>query len=584
MSAPWPERGETQPSRWVLALVAIGALAFVFRLIGLQFGLPAVYNPDEVAIMSRALAMGKGSLNPHNFLYPTFFFYVLFAWVSVYLGWTWLSGRVGSFAEIPHLYFTDPSGIYTAGRALGVLSGTAGVLLLYRLAVRFADRRGALVAALFLATAPLPVRDSHYVKHDVFATAMIIVAYLAISKVWPWNANREPATRAVVLAGAASGMAFSTHYYCVFLAIPLAYAVAQAYWRRGVSTFLGQLVVAAASMVVVFILLSPFLLSEPGTAWRDIMANRQIVVDRGVTSGAFAPALRYVEILWTDSMGLPVILLGLIGAIWMIAAQPARAALLLAFPVPFFLFITNTVPASRYLNPILPFVALFGGWAASMMAERSRVPPPAFWAAVVLAVLPGSIDSVRSGMFFRQADTRSIAEAFIEGRIPDGATVAVQPYSVQLAPSRAGLVEALTRNGGSAAAASTKFQLQLAQSPYPAPAYRLIYLGSGGLDADKIYVEYPALQDGLDPLRRLGVAYVVVKRYNNEDPATARFLSALVREGRQIAAFSPYRSGVTGAEQALVEPFLHNTDSTISDALERPGPPLEIWQIDGFGS
>lgn len=268
----------------------------------------------------------------------------------------------------------------------------------------------------------------------------------------------------------------------------------------------------------------------------------------------------------------------------MIAAQPARALLLLAFPVPFFLFITNTVPASRYLNPILPFVALFGGWAASMMAERARVPPPAFWAAVVLAVLPGSIDSVRSGMFFRQADTRSIAEAFIEGRIPDGATVALQPYSVQLEPSRAGLVEALTRNVGSAAAAATKFQLQLAQSPYPSPAYRLIFLGSGGLDADKVYVEYRALQDGLDPLRRLGVAYVVVKRYNTEDPATARFLSALVREGRQIAAFSPYRSGVTGAEQALVEPFLHNTDSTISDALERPGPPLEIWQIDGFGS
>ncbi len=138
-------------------------------------------------------------------------------------------------------------------------------------------------------------------------------------------------------------------------------------------------------MAVVFILLSPFLLIEPATAWRDIVANRQIVVDRGVTSGAFAPALRYVEILWTDSMGLPAILLGLVGAIWMIAAQPARAALLLAFPVPFFLFITNTVPASRYLNPILPFVALFGGWAASMMAERSRVPPPAFWAAVVLA-------------------------------------------------------------------------------------------------------------------------------------------------------------------------------------------------------
>ena len=172
-------------SRGLLTLSAVGGIALGLRLIGLQFGLPAVYNPDEVAIMSRALAIGKGSLNPHNFLYPTFYFYVLFAWVGVYLGWMWLSGRVGSFAEIPNLYFTDPSGIYTAGRMLGVLSGTAGVLLLYRLARTLAGQRAAIVAALFLATAPLHVRDSHYVKHDVFATTLIIVAYLAISRVWP---------------------------------------------------------------------------------------------------------------------------------------------------------------------------------------------------------------------------------------------------------------------------------------------------------------------------------------------------------------------------------------------------------------
>ena len=52
------------------------------RVPGLAFGLPAVYNPDEIAIMSRALAFAKGDLNPHNFLYPTFYFYVLFAWVG----------------------------------------------------------------------------------------------------------------------------------------------------------------------------------------------------------------------------------------------------------------------------------------------------------------------------------------------------------------------------------------------------------------------------------------------------------------------------------------------------------------------
>ena len=52
------------------------------RVRGLGFGLPAVYNPDEVAIMSRALAFAKGDLNPHNFLYPTLYFYALFGWIG----------------------------------------------------------------------------------------------------------------------------------------------------------------------------------------------------------------------------------------------------------------------------------------------------------------------------------------------------------------------------------------------------------------------------------------------------------------------------------------------------------------------
>ncbi len=68
--------------RWALAIAALVAGALALRAYALDFGLPAVYNPDEMAIMSRALAFAKGDLNPHNFLYPTFFFYVLFAWIG----------------------------------------------------------------------------------------------------------------------------------------------------------------------------------------------------------------------------------------------------------------------------------------------------------------------------------------------------------------------------------------------------------------------------------------------------------------------------------------------------------------------
>jgi hypothetical protein len=344
-------------------------------------------------------------------------------------------------------------------------------------------------------------------------------------------------------------------------------------------------VLALLASAVVFFLLSPFVVLEPVTAWRDITANRRIVVDRAVESGAFAPLRRYVEILWSDSLGLPVVLLAAGGAVLMIARNLKLAVFLLAFPLAFLLFIANTFPASRYLNPVLPFAALFAGWLLSKAASAMRAPTWAFALAVVAAAAPGFAASVRSDLFFRQDDTRTLALRHVASAVPAGSTVAIQPQSAPLTPSRESLVEALQRNIGSPDAASTKFQLQLAQDPYPAPAYRLIFLGRG-LDAEKIYVDYTELGGSreLDALRQFRVEYVVIKRYNRPDPGTLPFLTALARGGRRIATFSPYRPGTAEVEQARIEPFLHNTDTRIDAALERPGPVVEIWQLDASGS
>jgi hypothetical protein len=313
------------------------------------------------------------------------------------------------------------------------------------------------------------------------------------------------------------------------------------------------------------------------------VANREIVVDRGLESGARVPAWRYLEILWSDSMGRPVIALGAAGAIWMLAADRSRAFLLLLFPMAFLGFISMTAPASRYLNPLLPFIAICAAWMLARLSEPLRVPRAVFWIVAVACAVPPLSASIESNRFFRLDDTRTLARRFIETNIPSGATVLIQPYSVPLTPSHEGLSEALTRNLGSVDAASTKFRLQLSLDPYPEPSYRLIWLGRGGLDADKIYVDPGDLGQahGLAPLDQLGVTYVVLKRYNRLDPETMPLVAELARRARLIAVFSPYRPGTSEARQARIEPFLHNTDTRIDDALERPGPPLEIWQLNG---
>ena len=143
-------------------------------------GCLAIYNPDEVAIMSRALGFASGDLNPHNFLYPTFYFYVLFAWLGGFFALARATGAVASLGAFQTEFFTDPSRIYLAGRTLSVLCGVACIVATWWLARRMFSKSAALAAAALLTVSPIAVRDAHYVKHDVPATLAILVAFIGI--------------------------------------------------------------------------------------------------------------------------------------------------------------------------------------------------------------------------------------------------------------------------------------------------------------------------------------------------------------------------------------------------------------------
>lgn len=568
----------------VLGVVVLVALAA--RAAGVRFGLPAVYNPDEVAIMSRALGFAKGDLNPHNFLYPTLFFYVLFAWIGGYFVLARAMGWVSSLAAFQAGFFTDPSGIYLAGRALGIVCGVLTVVLVHRLAARLFNARAAVVSASFMAVAPFAVRDAHYVKHDVPVTLAVTAAMLAMWRVWfvepGKDGQHDPGLGRIVVAGALVGASVSTHYYAVFLVVPLAAGIVLRLGRQGWPRVMAGLLAAATAAAAAFTACSPFLVIEWRTAIRDIVANRQIVVDRALTAGGgFAALGRYLSMLWWDALGWPVALLSAAGGAWLTWRRPRHAAFLLLFPLTFFAFISNTVPASRYLNPILPFAVVLAGAAldelAAMAAARVRL--ALLVVATVIAAWPGLVASVRNDWLFRQTDTRTLAREFVEAHVPSGSGVLVQPYSVPLVQSRASLREALEFHLGDARRASTKFALRLAL-PETTPAYRMIYLGDGGLDADKIYVHYARLseEEALNVLLAMDVRFVVLKQYNVKEPASEPLRRALVRGGRLLAAFSPYRSFVE-AGGATAPPFLHNTDATVDASLVRPGPVVEIWEI-----
>jgi Dolichyl-phosphate-mannose-protein mannosyltransferase len=570
-------------SRWTSGVVAIAAAALALRVTALDFGLPAVYNPDEISILSRALAFAKGDPNPHNFLYPTFFFYALFAWLGAYFALARITGAVTSLNAFQQRFFIDPSGVYLAGRALGAVCGAVTTGVTAVLGRTLFDAPTGLAAAALLAVSPLAVQDAHYVKHDVPVTLGIAVALWRLARCWPEGGARGRVPHGdLVLGAAACGVAWSTHYYSVFLAVPLALTAIDARRAEGWRSVARELALAGAVAGAVFFALSPFLLVEPATAWRDIVANRQIVVDRAASHGLLANLQRYVTLLVRTGATLPVAALAGIGAVAVLFTDRRRALLLLSFPVPFLLFIANTVPASRYLNPVLPVVALLAAVAIRHLA-RALAPRRAGVAMAALTALAGAVglaDSVRVVRFFGQDDTRTLAQRVIETQAGAGATVLVQPYSVMLTQSRESLEESLAARLGSLDRLSTRARLRLAVSPWPRPAYRLLWLGDGGLDEDKIYVGYAEL--GADPLAALQarrVEYVVLKRYNVADPAVRPLAEALARGARRVATISPYRDDVAPGS-TLVAPFLHNTDTAIDPRLARPGPIVDIYRLE----
>jgi hypothetical protein len=583
----------------VAVIVLVGAW---LRSRGLAFGLPAVYNMDEAAIMSRTLALAVTGPNPHNFLYPSFYFYALFVWLGGFFLVARVSGMVTSLRAFEDSFFIDPSAIYLAGRAFSVVMGTATLVAVFSCARRIAGTAAGLAACGFLAVAPFAVQDSHYVKHDIPVTLIITLAqYAMVGALLPGTGNHSG--RWLLAAAVLSGLATSTHYYAVFLAVPLALAAVwstptgQGWLSRGGGA---RVAVAGGVMAAAFVAASPFLLVSFDTALRDVTANRAIVIDRAAAGGGWlAGAHAYGTLLFRDAIGWPVVLLALVGAGLTARRTPRVAAILLAFPVVFFAFICRTVVATRYLNPMLPTIALFAGIAVAALVthrsageSRDRARGRAIegswqirqWLAAVLlvaaAALPGLVASWRLGSFFDTPDTRALAEDFIEQTVPSGTTVLIQPYSVSLRQSQDGLREALSRHLGDPAGASAKFARQLALDPYPEPSYRLLWLGDGGLDQDKIYLSPGDVADrGLEWLRRHDVELIVLKRYNDDDPVIEPLVADLHREAALVATFSPYRDEVGTARTQGLLPFLHNTDARVDHRLARPGPIIDIWRL-----
>jgi len=546
-------------------LVVVLIVAAALRLYGIDHGLPYVYNPDEVNIMARALSIARG-LDPAYYLYPSLFFYFLFAIMGALFALGWAVGSYASAGAFQAQFFTDPTVFYLAGRLVGVMSALGTIVVTYLVVRKHFGQAAARASALLIAVAFVGVRDAHYLKHDVPSGLLFVLVIWASDRAFE-RCDR----RSYLIAGVFIGVGFATHYYMIFLAP----AFVMGHWAfRRFDDFRHVLLTGAVSAATFFVL-SPFVVLHFPTALEHMRANRQVVVDRSFDSGtSLFPSLGlYLEFLWSQGIGVVFFALVLAGIAILAYRSPRQLTLWGTFPVLFFGFITYTFFAGRYLNPILPAMAAACGVAVSVIVTRFGSTVAA--AVVAIACVQPVYSALQIDRLFAGHDTRTLAREWMVANAEAGDVVALQSYSVPLPQSATSFRDSLAARGATSELdRGGKYASLLAVAELEDTAFELVFLGRGD-ELNRIYMPYEELASGLEPLRARGARYVILRHAPRPPPAAVSALFERVRaEGQLVHTVSPFADGQSGT------PYIDNEDWAATARLAHKGPLVEIWRIE----
>ena len=438
-SAPEAGARDAPVRRAHLPLIALGTLIVValgLRLVGIDFGRPYVYHPDEWVVAKPGMLMAEyNGWNPHQFLYPSALMYAMKAIaVAVHevTGAPYAAPIAYGFDSLAYRqYFEaipEQFDFYLAGRFLVAVIGSLTVALVFAAGRALTSSAGGLAAAAVAALAPLAVVHAHYLTTDVPSALCVALALLL-------TILGRDGGRLLIAAGLVAGLAASTKYNAgavviapvwVALALPLPW-----------SARLRIAVALTLAAIFGFVALTPAVLIEPGSiveALRTQIFAYRVQSEAPLSSGA----AHWLNYLWTSGLGPGFALTAAIGVVAAVGRRERTTAGILAFTIVY--FVSVSIPSLRYernLLPLIPPLAILGGVATAALIAR---PGRLFTAMAIALVTIGSVSafkaSVEADLALLRPDTRTVALDWINANVPAGSRIARENYTPQPSPDR----------------------------------------------------------------------------------------------------------------------------------------------------
>jgi hypothetical protein len=533
---------------WLILLLALSV-----RLLGITYGFPYVFFPDEAMLVNHAMAFGTGDLNPHTFIYPSLYMYVLF----IIYGITYVGGRLlgvfGSTDDFIRLFFTDVTIFYLPGRLIAAFSGVASVWMVYKLGRRTYNAQVGLTAAAILAFSILHVAYSHFVKTHVPAGLLVIVT------VWlAWSIYEgQNSWRRYLLAGATAGLAASTIYHAGFVLI----SIFVSHWLYSKQTSHARLLDpklmgAGAASFAAFILTTPFAILD----WQTFVSDLASGAAMRYSGNFWAAGIFYPFTSLLSTFGQPVGTVALLGLGYALLRRRPADLILASQPifVGLFLMLFRVKESTHMLVAFLAISIL----AASFLIEvidwllhrRASLQPVVATAVTVLLLVAPALKSFQASYRLSLPDTRILAKAWVEKNIPpdskivmDSGKYYLEAFGPPLALSRWTLEEFIQRgrsrnSGNIARREGTRRVAYSGESTYF--QYRLDLLGDRpGYDVFQLLHDVGAPKTewpSLDHYINQGVQYAIVSSYAvNRFSDYIDLYEALRRKAVLIKEFRP---------------------------------------------
>jgi 4-amino-4-deoxy-L-arabinose transferase-like glycosyltransferase len=399
------------------AIILITLLGGGLRFSGLDWGLPWRYHVDENAFINAANAMRKAPhgdyLNPKWFYHPSLSIYAVCA----------LSAVSSLFSPL------TLARVHLLGRLYSAFWGTVSIPLLFLLGRKLYRPAAGLLAALFLAAAPIHVQQSHFFTPDTaLGFFLILIMYFSIV------ALRRGRAADYALAGAAAGAAMAAKYWApAFLPVLVAFLYGARERGRSEAKRLGLAALLAAAA---FFILSPYVILDAPFALPKIVwwAKKTAGSIPQVWAYYFEGAPPYLSHLTRSlpwGLGWPLAILSAAGFIHSLLRRRREDILLASWIALNFLLIGSWyIKFMRYLLPIIPFLCLAAGELLARLLSRPRLRPLGIFAAFA-AFLPAAVFSLALLRVYAVPHTKTRASEWVYANIPAGATIATD-HSIPL--------------------------------------------------------------------------------------------------------------------------------------------------------